>query len=129
MYMKGLHIYLAPTADQRERWQATIRHIALEGRCFVLSCNQFLTKSMYPQDLVAREEMKPEPEVLSRGGSAIVGPDGEYIAGPLWDEEGILTADLNLLEVAASRYDFDVVGHYARPDVFQLKVNTGERSG
>ncbi len=122
MYMKGVHIYLAPTADQRQRWQATIQHIALEGRCFVLSCNQYLTKSMYPEDLSCYHELQDESEVLSRGGSAIVGPDGEYIAGPVWDREEIIVADLNLDAVPASRFDFDVVGHYARPDVFEFRV-------
>lgn len=123
MYLKGVHIYLAPTADQRERWQASMRHIALEGRCFVLTCNQYLTKSMYPADLACYDELASEPETLSRGGSAIIDPYGEYLAGPVWDREDILTADLDLKAVPASRFDFDVVGHYARPDVFRLLVD------
>ena len=122
MYLKGVHIYLAPTADQRERWQATLRHIALEGRCFVLGCNQYVTKSMYPSDLASYHELAGEPEVLSRGGSAVIGPDGEYVAGPVWDREEVIIADLDLSAVPASRFDFDPVGHYARPDVFELKV-------
>jgi nitrilase len=123
MYNKGVELYLAPTADSRESWQATIRHIACEGRCYVLSCNQYFTKEMYPDDFEGREELKDQPEVLSRGGSAIISPMGEVLAGPLFDEEGILTAELDLAEVARAKYDFDVVGHYARPDVFQLIVN------
>jgi nitrilase len=123
LYGKGVQIYLAPTADARERWQATLRHIALEGRCFVLGCNQFVTKSMYPTDLEVIKELDEQPEVLCRGGSAIVSPFGEYLAGPLFDQEGILFADLDLAEVARSKFDFDVVGHYARPDIFQLIVN------
>jgi nitrilase len=123
LYGKGVEVYLAPTADARERWQATLRHIALEGRCFVLGCNQFLTKAMYPRDLEGIEDLADQPEVLCRGGSAIVSPSGEYLAGPLFDREGILVAELDLAEVARGKFDFDVAGHYARPDVFQLIVN------
>jgi len=123
MYQKGVEIYLAPTADARERWQSTLRHIALEGRCFVLGCNQFVTKSMYPSDLIEAEGLSSQPEILCRGGSAIISPSGEYVAGPLFDKEGILLADLDLAEVVRGKFDFDVVGHYARPDVFHLTVN------
>jgi nitrilase len=123
MYGKGVSLYLAPTADQRDTWQATIRHIACEGRCFVLASNQYVTRSMYPKDLEASEELDGQPEVMCRGGSAIVSPLGEVLAGPLFGEEGVLTAELDLGEVARSRLDFDVVGHYARPDVFRLEVN------
>jgi nitrilase len=123
MYAKGIDIYLAPTADARETWQSTIRHIALEGRCFVLSCNQFVTKDMYPTDLACYDDLASEPEVLSNGGSAIVGPLGEFIVEPVTGREDILIADLDMSLIASSRLDFDVVGHYARPDVFQLIVN------
>jgi nitrilase len=118
LYAQGVDIYLAPTADSRETWQATMRHIACEGRCFVLGCNQFVTKSMHPADLPCLEELETQPEVMCRGGSVIVSPLGEVLAGPLWDEEGMLTAVLDLDEVPRSKLDFDVAGHYARPDVF-----------
>jgi nitrilase len=123
LYSKGVEIYLAPTADARETWQATLRHIACEGRCFVLGCNQFVTRSMYPADLQGHPELAEQPEVMCRGGSAVISPLGEVIAGPLYDQEGILYAELDLNEVVRARLDFDVVGHYARPDVFQLLVN------
>jgi len=123
MYGKGVDIYLAPTADARERWQSTLQHIALEGRCFVLGCNQFVTREMYPADLEIKEELQDWPETLCRGGSAIYSPAADLLAGPLWDREGILYADLDLGEVARGKFDFDVTGHYARPDVFQLFVN------
>ena len=123
MYGKGVEIYLAPTADARESWQATLRHIALEGRCFVLGCNQYVEKGMYPKDLPGAEELSRQPDVMCRGGSVVVSPLGEVLAGPLWDREGILYADLDLGEVARSKLDFDAVGHYARPDVFQLTVD------
>ena len=123
MYSKGVDIYLAPTADARDTWQATLRHIACEGRCFVLGCNQFVTKSMYPAELPGVEDLAGQPEVLCRGGSAIVSPLGALIAGPLYDQEGTLFAELDPGEIPRSRFDFDVVGHYARPDVFRLTVN------
>jgi len=123
MYGKGVEIYLAPTADPRDTWHATLRHIACEGRCFVLGCNQFLTKEMYPDDLEGLEELADLPEIMCRGGSAIVSPLGEVLAGPLYDQEGILLADLDMGEIARGKFDFDPVGHYARPDVFHLVVN------
>ena len=126
MYSRGVEIYLAPTADARERWNSTLRHIALEGRCFVLGCNQYVTKSMYPADLEGIEDLEDSPEVICRGGSVIISPLGEVLAGPLYDREDILYAELDLAQVVRSRFDFDAVGHYSRPDIFQLHVD--ERS-
>jgi nitrilase len=123
MYAKGVDIYLAPTADARDRWQSTLQHIALEGRCFVLGCNQYVLRDAYPDDLEISAELEAWPETLSAGGSAIYGPLGERLAGPLWNEEGIVLADLDLGAIARSRFDFDVTGHYARPDVFRLTVD------
>lgn len=123
MYSKGVELYLAPTADARDSWQSTLRHIACEGRCFVLGCNQFVTKEMYPDDLEGLDELDEYPDVICRGGSAIISPFGEILAGPLYDQEGTLFADIDLAEVARGKFDFDVVGHYARPDIFQLVVN------
>ncbi len=131
LYEKGVELYLAPTADARDGWQATMRHVALEGRCFVLACNQYVTKSMYPADLgpEALSDLEQAPEVMCRGGSAIVSPLGEYLAGPLYGEEGILYADLDRGDLAAARFDFDPVGHYARRDVFSLVVDERPRGG
>lgn len=123
MYSKGVEIYLAPTADARDTWQSTLRHIACEGRCFVLGCNQFVTKAMYPGDLEGVEDLARQPETVCRGGSAIISPLGEVLVGPLYDQEGTLFAELDLGEIPRSRFDFDVAGHYARPDVFKLTVN------
>ena len=123
MYSKGVEIYLAPTADSRDTWQATMRHIACEGRCFVLGCNQLIKKEMYPSDLETIKELDDQPDIMCSGGSVIVSPFGEIIAGPLYDEEGILYAELDMSEIIKGKVDFDVVGHYARPDVFQLLVN------
>jgi nitrilase len=126
MYGQGVEIYLAPTADARETWQATLRHIACEGRCFVLGCNQFVRRDMYPAGIQELEELQRQPEVMCRGGSAIVSPFGEVLAGPLYDQEGILTAKLDRAEIVRAKVDFDVVGHYARPDVLRLIVD-GEK--
>jgi nitrilase len=122
MYAKGIQIYCAPTADSRDSWTATMRHIAFEGRCFVLSCNQFTRRRDYPADYAAIQGDDPDL-ILSRGGSMIVSPLGEVLAGPNFEEEAILTANLDLDDIARGKFDFDVVGHYARPDVFQLHVN------
>ncbi len=120
MYQKGVEIYLAPTADARASWQGTLQHIALEGRCFVLGCNQYIRKADYPERY--QEEIKDEPEIMSAGGSVIIAPTGDVLAGPLWNQEGLLTAELDFSVLAQSKLDFDVVGHYARPDVFTFEA-------
>lgn len=127
VYGKGVELYVAPTADARPRWQSTLQHIALEGRCFVLGCNQYVTRDMYPEDVEIKDELQAWPETLCRGGSAIYGPLGDCLAGPLFDDEGILAAELDMSELARSKFDFDVTGHYARPDVFRLEVNESEQ--
>jgi len=121
MYQQGVEIYLAPTADSRNSWQSTMQHIALEGRCFVLAANQFVRKADYPERY--QEDLKDEPEIMCPGGSVIISPMGEVLAGPLWNEEGLLTAELDFSVLAKSKLDFDVIGHYARNDVFDFKVN------
>ncbi|MEN1967825.1 carbon-nitrogen hydrolase family protein [Lentibacillus sp. N15] len=123
MYAKGVQIYIAPTADPRDTWLASMRHIAAEGRCFVLSCNQYTTKDMFPEDIAAREEFAKLPDELSRGGSCVVDPLGQYIAEPVFGKEEIIYVDIDMDKIAGAQFDFDVVGHYARPDVFQLVVN------
>jgi nitrilase len=123
MYAQGVQLYIAPTADARESWQSTIRHIAMEGRCFVLSSNQYVTKDMYPKDLACYNDLASAPDVMSNGGSAIVGPLGDYVVEPVWGKEEVIFADLNMKQIAYSQFDFDPVGHYSRPDVFKLLVN------
>jgi nitrilase len=121
MYNKGVEIYLAPTADSRESWQSTMQHIALEGRCFVLAANQFVRKSDYPSGF--ENELANEPEIMCAGGSVIMSPMGEVLAGPLWNQEGLITAELDFSVLAKSKLDFDVIGHYSRNDVFNFSVN------
>jgi len=120
MYKKGVEIYVAPTADSRDQWTATMQHIALEGRCFVLGSNQYFTKSMYPEKY--QPLVKDEVENMCRGGSVIISPLGKIIAGPLFDQSGALIATLDLDEIIESKLDFDVIGHYARNDIFKLGI-------
>ena len=122
MYAKGVQLWCAPTADGRESWLPTMRHIALEGRCFVLSCNQFTRRRDFPADLPNDLADGPD-DVVSTGGSCIVGPLGQVLAGPAWDGEEILYADVDLDDIIRAKFDFDVTGHYARPDIFRLIVD------
>ena len=121
MYSKGVQLYIAPTADARDSWVDTMRHIALEGRCFVLGCNQYFTRSMYPEKY--RDLLPGDQEDICRGGSVIFSPLGETLAGPLFDEEGSLIATIDLDDIVRSKLDFDVNGHYSRPDIFEFRVN------
>jgi nitrilase len=127
MYAKGIEIYCAPTADGRDTWLPTMRHVAQEGRCFVLSSNQFARRRDYPADYTTPFGDDPET-ILSRGGSCIIGPLGDVLAGPDFEGETILTADIDLNDIARARLDFDAVGHYARPDVFRLIVDETSRT-
>lgn len=120
LYQSGIDIYIAPTADQRDSWQATMQHIACEGRCYVVGCNQYVKKSDYPDEF--HDELKKHEDMLCRGGSVVVDPFGQVIAGPLWDESGVLHVALEMDEVQKGKMDFDVVGHYARRDIFQLSM-------
>jgi nitrilase len=126
LYAKGIELYLAPTADGRETWLPTMRHIAMEGRCFVLSANQFACRSDYPE--VHGQVDPADDAVVSAGGSCIVDPLGTVLAGPLFDGPGLLVTEVDLDALVRSRLDFDPVGHYARPDVFRLSVNEAEQS-
>jgi nitrilase len=120
MYKKGVEIYIAPTADSREEWTSTMKHIALEGRCFVLGCNQYFTKSMYPERF--QHLLTDEAENICAGGSIIVSPLGKVIEGPLFQTSGALIAEIDLDEVTQSKLDFDVIGHYSRDDIFSFEV-------
>jgi len=120
MYQKGVQIYVAPTADSRKEWTSTMKHIALEGRCFVLASNQYFKVEHYPEEY--RSLVQGVSSDFCEGGSLIVSPFGEILAGPLFGVEGVLTAELDLEQIQQSKLDFDPVGHYHRPDIFQLEV-------
>ncbi|HET9082837.1 MAG TPA: nitrilase-related carbon-nitrogen hydrolase [Candidatus Limnocylindrales bacterium] len=126
MYAKGIQVYCTPTADGRETWLATVRHVALEGRCFVLSSNQFTRRKDFPADIPNILAESPD-DVLSTGGSCIIGPLGQVLAGPARDGEQILFADIDLDEIARGNLDLDAVGHYSRPDIFRLSVDESAR--
>jgi len=117
LYEDGVELYLAPTADDSEGWHDSIRHIARESRAFVISPCVFQRASSYPKGVPIADG----PDLLGRGGSAILAPDGSYLAGPLWDEEGILYAELDPQRMYAERQRFDPAGHYHRPDVLRLE--------
>jgi nitrilase len=121
LYESGVEIYIASTADDSDAWQATLVHIARESRAYVVSPCHFQRASSYPADFPLGSEIDGAG-LLGRGGSAILAPDGSYLAGPLYDDEGILYAELDPSTLLAERQRFDPVGHYNRPDVLQLTV-------
>jgi len=121
LYESGIEIYVASTADDGDAWQATLVHIARESRSFVVAPSHFQRASAYPADFPLRE-LIADTDVIGRGGSAILGPDGAYLAGPLYDEEGVLYAELDPARLWEERQRFDPSGHYHRPDVLQLSV-------
>ncbi len=123
MYAQGVELYCVSTVDDREVWQHSMRHIAIEGRCFVLSACPAARRCDFPDDYDCVQGDDPEAWII-RGGSVIVSPFGEPLAGPVFEQECLLSAEIDLGEVARGKYDLDVVGHYARPDVFELRVDT-----
>jgi nitrilase len=122
LYGGGVQIWCASTVDERDMWRVSMRHIAYEGRCFVISACQYLTRADCPSDFDPIQGNAPDT-VLIRGGSMIVTPFGEVIAGPLEGQEGLVAAEIDLNEIARGKFDLDVAGHYARPDVFNLRVD------
>jgi len=123
MYSQGVELYCASTVDDRDSWIPSMQHIATEGRCFVLSACQYAKRSDYPEDYDCIQGDDPDT-VLIRGGSCIVSPFGELLAGPIYDQETILTAEIDMEEIVKGKFDLDITGHYARPDIFSLTVNT-----
>jgi nitrilase len=120
MYAKGVEIWCAPTVDDRDIWQTSMRHIAYEGRLFLVSACQYVPP---PIEASRKDDAWPLDKPLIRGGSVIVSPMGEVLAGPLYDQEGLISAEIDRDDIIKARYDFDPTGHYARPDVFELTVN------
>lgn len=126
MYAKGVELWCAPTVDEREVWQCSMRHIAHEGRCFVISACQVQPS---PRELGIEVPGWDDERPLIQGGSVIVDPLGEVLAGPLRNATGLLCADVDTDQLTRARYDFDVVGHYARHDVFELRVDERAKPG
>jgi nitrilase len=128
MYQQRVTLYCAPTADDRDTWVSTMQHIAMEGRCFVLSSCQHLRRSDFPSARMNNRLPEAPDTVLMRGGSVIIDPLGKILTGPIRDADALLTTELDMDLIPMAQLDFDVVGHYARPDVFSLQVNTTEQS-
>lgn len=126
LYQKGITLYISPNTNNNEEWQSTIRHIAIEGHCYFINSNMYTTRDMYPEDLCCKEEIQKLPDIVCRGGSCVVDPYGHYVTQPVWDREEIILADLDMDKVPMSRMEFDACGHYARPDVLELRVHEGE---
>jgi len=126
LYAGGVQIWCASTMDEREMWRVSMRHIAYEGRCFVVSACQYFTRADCPPDFDPIQGNSPDT-VLNHGGSMIVSPFGEVLAGPLEGGEGLVTAEIDLNDIARGKFDLDVAGHYARPDVFRLTVDVAAK--
>lgn len=126
LYQKGISLYLAPNTNDNPEWQDTIRHIAIEGHCYVFNVDQYFTRDMYPADLLEQEEIGRLNDIVCRGGSCSIDPYGHCVTEPVWDREAIVYADLDMDKVPMSRMEFDATGHYTRPDILELKVHDGE---
>lgn len=126
LYQKGISLYLAPNTNDNPEWQDTIRHIAIEGHCYVFNVDQYFTRDMYPADLLEQEEISRLNDIVCRGGSCIIDPYGHCVTEPVWDKEAIVYAELDMDKVPMSRMEFDATGHYNRPDILELKVHDGE---
>ena len=122
MYSKGIQLYCAPTADDRESWISSMIHVALEGRCYVFSSCQYLLRKDCPNYYKPIQGNAPNT-VLMNGGSCIISPLGELLAGPVRNKKTIITAEIDLDEITRGKYDFDVSGHYSRSDIFKLTIN------
>ncbi len=123
MYAKGVDIWCAPTVDERDIWHASMRHIACESRCFLVTACQYQPATTEAQGTPITLRDRPDDEAMIRGGSCIISPYGDVLAGPLYGAEGLLTAEIDRAEIIRARFDLDATGHYARPDVFTLTVD------
>ena len=123
LYQKGITIYISANTNDNPEWQATIQHIAIEGKCFFINSDMIIRKSSYPVDLKTREDVEKLPDMVCRGGSCIIDPYGHYMTNPVWDEEAVIYAELDMQLVASCKMEHDAVGHYARPDILELIVH------
>ena len=122
LYQKGITIYISPNTNDNPEWQATIQHIAIEGKCFFINADMIIRKDSYPKGLSEQDAIDALPDLVCRGGSCIIDPFGHYVTDPVWDEEMVIYADLDMSLTASCKMEHDAVGHYARPDVLELKV-------
>ena len=123
LYQKGVTIYISPNTNDNPEWQATIQHIAIEGKCYFINADMIVRKESYPKDLNEKDAIARQPEMVCRGGSCIIDPYGHYVTEPVWDEETIIYADLDMDLAASCKMEHDAIGHYSRPDVLELIVH------
>lgn len=129
LYAQGVEIYIAPTYDSGDNWVGTLQHIAREGRCFVVGCGNLMRAVDLPEDFPEKSDLYPDAEEwINPGDSIVIAPDGEIVSGPMRKEAGILYCEIDLQQVGIARRTLDVAGHYARPDIFRLHVNTRPQS-
>lgn len=122
LYQKGVTIYISPNTNDNPEWQATIQHIAIEGKCFFINSDMIVRRTSYPNDLQTKKDIEDLPDMVCSGGSCIIDPYGHYVTQPVWNKETIIYADLDMQLAAACRMEHDAIGHYARPDVLELIV-------
>lgn len=122
LYEKGISLYISPNTNDNPEWQNTIRHIAIEGHCYFINADLIFRREDYPATVSAETEIAALPDIACRGGSCVIDPFGHDASETVWDEEAIIYADLDMQKVPASRMELDCVGHYARPDVLDLRV-------
>ena len=123
LYQKDITIYISPNTNDNPEWQATIQHIAIEGKCYFINSDMLVRKSSYPTDLETAEDLEKLPDMVCRGGSCIIDPFGHYLTEPVWDREELILADLDMSLPISCKMEHDAVGHYARPDVLELIVH------
>ena len=129
LFAQGIEIYIAPTYDSGEKWIRSLQHIAREGGCWVLGSGNLLRVSDLPDDFPERERLYPDAdEWINPGDSLVINPSGDIVAGPLRHESGLIMANIDLEQVSAAKRSLDIVGHYARPDIFTLQVNTNAQT-
>ena len=122
LYQKGVALYISPNTNDNPEWQDTIRHIAIEGKCFFINTDMVIRKRDYPADLKGHDEIEKLPEIPCRGGSCVIDPYGHAVTDVVWDKEEIIYADLDMQKVPAGRMEFDPCEHYNRPDAVELIV-------
>ena len=122
LYQKGITLYISPNTNDNPEWQATIQHIAIEGKCYFINADMIVRKSSYPDHINEQDVVAAQPDMVCRGGSCVIDPYGHYVTEPVWDEETIIYAELDMQLPAACKMEHDAVGHYARPDVLKLVV-------
>ena len=129
LYAQGVEIYIAPTYDSGDGWIGSLQHIAREGCCWVVGCGNLMKGCDIPQDFPERESLYPDSEEwVNPGDSIVIAPGGEIVAGPMRKEAGILYCEVDIEKVSIAKRTLDVTGHYSRPDIFQLHVNTQPQS-